>query len=1064
MNTGLLVASPYCVSDWPELTLSLKETRRCRMKIYRRKRDVDDSNDKLPKVVTRYGTALLFVAAAFGVRFLLNPVLGEQNRFVLFVPAVMLAAWFGGVGPSLLATGVSLLLANYFSVSPTGRWSFTDWRDISAGAVYVFVALAVATMTNRHRKEQRRSLRKTIALEKENNARREAEIRLAEREERLRLIFENARHVAIISFDLNGDIEDWNPGAETIFGYRKDEAVGKSGAILFAAVDEFRAELERAKSEGCTREERPFIRKDGSLVVVSCTMCAKLTKAGKLIGYLKMARDITEQAEVQEKLRQSEQRFRKLYEFAPMGVAQVLPSGRFIEANPKYCEIVGYSVEELRSKTFYDITLPEDLANDREQFEKSISGEIPFYRTEKRYIRKDGTIIWVRITSSFLRDSAGNPITTISIVEDVTERKEADQRTRKSEERLRLTTESANIGVWHWDVNTGKMEGSAIFAEQFDLPQFVANNFDVCLARIHSGDQKRILDLLQRCRNEGIPAEAEYRVVWHDGTVRWLWGKAHPIREPDGRIAEVTGITMDITERKNSENTLRKRFQLLNLAQVFVRDLNDKILNWYGGAKNLYGWPPEEAIGKNAQELLRTEFPEPISKINEKLFHTGEWEGELVHRSKDGRRIVVASHWALHTDHEKRPIAILESNNDITQLKNAEQETRHAYELIQTIADNTSSAIFMINAEGYPTFMNRAAEEITGFKLNELKGKKLHDSIHYKHPNGSPYAFSNCPICRTLTNAQPLRHHEDVFYRKDGTRFPVECAASPITENGKVASVVIEFRDITVRKQTEWELLKTREELAEYAQELEQRVSDRTAALERSVKEMETLLYSIAHDLRAPLRAMRGFSIALEDDFAGVLGPEGHDYCKRIKNGAERMDQLITDLLAFGRLSHIELPSQQVDLIAEIQKVLERVEAEAAKRQAEITIAKPLPRVCADAPVLDQVLENLISNALKFVPAERPPKIRIYADRHDDRVRLWVEDNGIGIEPQFQTRIFGPFQRLHDDRLYPGTGIGLAIVQKAVEKMGGSVGVESKLGEGSKFWIELPEQGHCVNS
>jgi signal transduction histidine kinase len=236
---------------------------------------------------------------------------------------------------------------------------------------------------------------------------------------------------------------------------------------------------------------------------------------------------------------------------------------------------------------------------------------------------------------------------------------------------------------------------------------------------------------------------------------------------------------------------------------------------------------------------------------------------------------------------------------------------------------------------------------------------------------------------------------------------------------------------------------------------LEDQVRERTAELQERNDELEAFGYSISHDLRAPLRAMQGFSQALLEDCADRLDGMGKEYAERIVAGSQRMDELIRDLLAYSRVSRAELQLVRVPLTPVAHSALAEMSGALRARQAQVRVEEPLPVVLGHPATLSQVLTNLLGNGLKFVPADRTPELVITAERRNGVVRIWVQDNGIGIAPEHQTRIFRVFERLHSTDDYPGTGIGLAIVRKAVERMGGQVGVESRLGQGSRFWVEL---------
>ncbi|HEV2751340.1 MAG TPA: HAMP domain-containing sensor histidine kinase [Gemmatimonadales bacterium] len=242
----------------------------------------------------------------------------------------------------------------------------------------------------------------------------------------------------------------------------------------------------------------------------------------------------------------------------------------------------------------------------------------------------------------------------------------------------------------------------------------------------------------------------------------------------------------------------------------------------------------------------------------------------------------------------------------------------------------------------------------------------------------------------------------------------------------------------------------------ESQQRLEERVRARTRELEERNQELETFAYSISHDLRSPLRAMEGFSHALLEDHGDQLDETGRRHAERVAAAARTMDRLIDDLLAYSRLTRSELDLAAIDLERVLRGSLQQVDADVRSRNARVDIADSLPAVVGHGPTLAQVLANLLANAIKFVAPGRTPEVRVRAEPRDGLVRLWVEDNGIGIAPEHHERIFRVFERLHRSPDYPGTGIGLAIVRKAMERMGGRAGVESELGRGSRFWIELP--------
>jgi PAS domain S-box-containing protein len=279
------------------------------------------------------------------------------------------------------------------------------------------------------------------------------------------------------------------------------------------------------------------------------------------------------------------------------------------------------------------------------------------------------------------------------------------------------------------------------------------------------------------------------------------------------------------------------------------------------------------------------------------------------------------------------------------------------------------------------------------------------------------------------------------FLHKDGSVRWLDWNAVPFAEENLI---YIFARDITARRNAE-------SQVHVLNQELEQRVQDLTMAN----RELEAFNYSIAHDLRSPLRTMSGFAEALLEDESDSLSSLGADYSRRIARSAKFMDTLLLDLLNYSSLGRAEMPRETVDLDELIQEMITLMQKEITDLSAQVETIPPLGRVYVHPPTLKQIISNLMSNSLKFTSLGKPPMLRIFSSTVAQFTRLWFEDNGIGIAPEHHERIFGLFNRLHDANTYPGTGIGLALVRKGAERLGGRAGVESQPGEGSRFWVDL---------
>jgi PAS domain S-box-containing protein len=383
---------------------------------------------------------------------------------------------------------------------------------------------------------------------------------------------------------------------------------------------------------------------------------------------------------------------------------------------------------------------------------------------------------------------------------------------------------------------------------------------------------------------------------------------------------------------------------------------------------------------------------------------------------------------------------------DIDDVKQAEE----AQSRLAAIVQSSEDAIVSKTLEGIITSWNRGAENIFGYSAGEMIGRPISILIPSERMTEESH------ILERLRRGEPV-HYLTERLRKDGSIIDISLTVSPIRDgSGNVIGVSKIARNITEQRKTERALSEAQQVLREHAENLERRVQERTAKLQDTIRSLDGLCYSIAHDLRAPLRAMGGLSNALVEDYGPILGQVGGDYVNRIKRAAGRMDQLISDLLEYGRLDSVSLALERLDLSDAIHQARVPLDDTIQTTGAELQIREPLLPMRASTVILQQVLQNLLANALKFVPPQTAPRVEIWTEERGRMVRLCIQDNGIGIKREHVKKLFQPFSRLVNGAEYPGTGIGLAIVRKGVERMGGRVGVNSKLGAGCCFWIELP--------
>lgn len=468
---------------------------------------------------------------------------------------------------------------------------------------------------------------------------------------------------------------------------------------------------------------------------------------------------------------------------------------------------------------------------------------------------------------------------------------------------------------------------------------------------------------------------------------------------------------------------------------IFLLDPSGVVASWNPGAERLKQYKADEIIGRHfsvfyPDKEIANRKPDYELEVAARM---GRFEDEGWRIRKDGSRFWANVVITRIADEHGKLLGFGKITRDLTERRAAEQRYRL---LVDSVHDYS---IFSLDANGYVTSWNSGAQRIKGYTADEIIGR--HFSTFYTPED----AEAGMPE-RVLKTARDAGHFEGEGWRvrKDGTRFWSSILVTPIVdEDGRLVGFSKVTRDITDRK-------KLMDELQRHADELEVQMAER----ERANAELEAFSYSVSHDLRAPLRAIEGFASALREDYSDKLAPAADEYLQQIMKAATRMNRLVRDLLEYGRLGRIELPSQRIALLPLLHGVIQE-----NFPGPKFTVNVPeAMAVLGHEPTLSQIFVNLLSNAIKFQKPGVPPEVRITAIRQiTGTVRISVLDNGIGIQPDHTSKLFKVFERLHGVEQYPGTGIGLAIVKRGSERMGGRCGVESKPGEGSNFWVDLPE-------
>jgi len=564
-----------------------------------------------------------------------------------------------------------------------------------------------------------------------------------------------------------------------------------------------------------------------------------------------------------------------------------------------------------------------------------------------------------------------------------------------------------------------------------------------------------------RIINSGYHAKAFIRQLWftigagkvwqgeiknraRDGTYYWVDTTIVPFLNEAGKPRQYLAIRADITERKEAEEAQARLAAIVRSSDdaIIGKTLAGMITSWNRGAEKIFGFTPAEMVG---QPLLRLIPPERVGEETDILARVARGESvehyETVRVCKDGRHIDISVTISPLRDSEGRITGASKIARDITERKHTEASLREREEQLRLYAEHSPAAIAMFDRD-----MNYLVASRRWLNDFDLGDEPIIGRNHYAVFPEIPARWKEIHQ-RCLAGA--VEHcDEDRFPRADGSIDWIRWDVVPWRRaGGEIGGILIFTEDITARKQAE-------EKIRQLNAELEQRVQERTVELKAANQELEAFSYSVSHDLRAPLRHITGFVHLLQKEAGGRLSETSQRHLSVIAGATQKMGTLIDDLLAFSRVGRTGLNKSEFELAPLVREVVAELQGELRQRQVEWRIG-PLPGVRGDRALLRLVLLNLLGNAVKFT-APRPAAVIEIGAQVNGATVVFVRDNGVGFDPQYTAKLFGVFQRLHSQAEFEGTGIGLANVQRIIQRHGGEAWAEGVLDAGATFYFSLP--------
>jgi PAS domain S-box-containing protein len=747
------------------------------------------------------------------------------------------------------------------------------------------------------------------------------------------------------------------------------------------------------------------------------------------------------------------------------------PNGEVVYYNNRIADFSGASKDESGKWSWQGLLHPDDMMATEQAWKEAVStGEV--YEKEHRILMKDGTYCWHLSRAFPQKDDQGNILRWLGTATDIDEQKQVEQKIKEAEERWRTALESTEMGTWEYDPTNKTFFLSDVakkirgIGPEFDKP------FEIHRETIYPDDVQLVIDAMEEAlkRGEENVFQVAYRVYkkGHE-ELYWIRSIGKVICDKDKKPQRVIGIMQDITAQKAAEEKLQYLATLTqNIADAVIgTDLQQMITNWNKGAEELYGWKKEEIMGKNADALLQTKFisQDDRDKWEHEFNTTGHWDGEVHQKHKDGHVLTIMVSVARMKDARGIYIGAVAVNKDVTEQRKAAQLLKESESRFRVLTNTIPQIVWVSSAEGHMEYMNDQWYRSTGQPISEA----LENRIEMMHPGDVQVMSEKWE--KALRDGKSFVAEYRLKNRITGNYRWFFCNIQPLrNDEGKILKWIGASTDIQHFKDVSVLLEQQVQERTLELEKLNRTLLDKAEELRRSNEDLQQFAHVASHDLKEPLRKIKTYGSRLVEEYGDILPVKAKSYLDKMESAATRMNSMIDGVLGYSMLGATEQVIETIDLNDLLKNIQEDLEILIEEKQAIIQY-KQLPEIEGSSILLYQLFYNLINNSLKFSVSGVQPRILISCSDYNvaqvknnnplkpgiQYQRISVADNGIGFEQAFAQKIFKTFTRLNAKDKYEGTGLGLSLCKKIVERHYGTIEAEGKINEGAVFTIVLPQ-------